>query len=274
MIPIKYQNNRGDSVDLYGNGIVCSPTEIMGWDLDADDLNGKIASFSTGVVSNSLSVATYSPQARQRLFDIPAFDREDMKPGRLYVGDWYISGFLTGASVENWWDESGKAKYGLTFTTDDAYWKRDTTYVYTEREDGGNGLDFPYDFEFDYGYAPSTVVVRNENYLPADALIRMYGEVENPSVEIGDNEYSVNVTLSLGDYVEIDTYEKTVTVHRLDGKVENAFESIQGEYMEGSGSYVFQRIKTGVNDVTWSGTFDFDIVMTERRREPRIYGLD
>lgn len=274
MIPIKYQNNRGDSVDLYGNGVVCSPTEILAWDLDANDLNGRISSFSTGVVSNSLNIATYSAQARQRLFDIPAYDREDMRPGRLYVGEWYLSGYITGASVENWWDDRGLAKYELTFTTDDRFWKRDTEYIYTERKDGGSGLDFPYDFEFDYGYAPSTVVVQNENYLPADVLIRMYGEVDRPAVEIGGNEYAVDVHLNRGDYVEIDTHEKTVTVHRLDGTKENAFENIQGEYMEGSGSYIFQRVGTGINDVVWSGLFDFDVVLTERRREPRAYGSD
>lgn len=269
MIAMKYVNNRGNAVDLYGNGVVCDPTDAIAWELESSEVNGKVASFTTGVTTRKLECATYGMLARRRLYEIPAYDVAEMKPGRLYVGDWYLVCYVTASSQERWWATDGIAKYELTVTIEDPHWRRDTTYVYTERHEGGQGLDFQYDFQYDFGYAPSTVVVQNDNYLAADALIRIYGAVKNPTISVGENDYTVNVSLEQGDYLEISTYDKTVRVVRLTGKVENAFPDIQGEYMEGSGSYIFEKVPTGQSDVTWSGTFDFDIVVTERRDEPR-----
>lgn len=269
MIPMKYVNNRGSAVDLYGNGVVCDPADAIAWDLDAEEVNGKVASFTAGATTKKLTCVTYGQLARRRLYEIPARDVADLTPGRLYVGDWYLRCYVTASSQDRWWAQDGIAKYNLTVTVEDPHWLRDTTYVYTERHEGGRGLDFEYDFSYDYGYAPSTVIIQNDNYLPADAVIRVFGPVTDPSVEIGQNAYSVGVTLEQGDYLEISTADKTVRVVRLTGEVENAFPDIEGEYMEGSGSYVFERVPTGQSDVTWDGNFDFDIVVTERRDEPR-----
>lgn len=269
MIPMKYLNNRGQAVDLSANGIVCDPTDAIAWDLDANEVNGRVASFSPAKSTRSLKCVTYSMGARRRLYEIPAYDVADQKPGRLYVGDWYLVCYMTASKQEHWWREDGAAKYTLTVTVDDPYWRRDTSYVYTERHDGGQGLDFEYDFKYDFGYAPSTVVIDNENYLPADATIRIYGPAEQPGIEIGGNSYSVDVELEQGDYLEVSTYDKTARVVRLTGAVENAFPDILGDYMEGSGSYIFEKVPTGQSDVTWDGNFDFDVVVTERRDEPR-----
>lgn len=269
MMPIRYINNRGTVLDLNSGGIVCSPTDAIAWDLDASEVNGKVAAFTTGVTTKELDCATYTMTARQKLYEVPAYDVADMKPGRLYVGDWYLICYVTASQQESWWRTDGHAKYTLTITVEDPHWRRDTTYVYTERKDGGRGLDFQFDFAFDFGYAPSTVIVNNTNYLSGDAIIRMYGPSTNPDITIGENTYGVDVTLEQGDYVEISTYDKTVKVVRLSGETENGFPLIAGDYSEGSGSYIFQKIATGSSDVTWDGNFDFDVVMVERRNEPR-----
>lgn len=269
MMQIKYQNNRGQSVNLYGNGIVADPTDFVAWEVDADDSNGKISAFTTDVVSKSMNAATYSQEARQRLYEVPAIDLEDVKPGRLYIGEWYMVCYMTASEQTRWWATDGIVQYELTFSTDDPYWHKDVTYTYTERHDTKSGLDYPYDYEFNYGYAPTTVVVNNDNYLPGDAIIRFYGPCENPQVTIGSNAYGVNVELAQGDYVEISTYDKTVRVVRLDGDIENGFPDIAGTYEKGSGSYIFEQIKQGTQDVVWSGLFDFDVILIERRHEPR-----
>lgn len=268
MTPAKYVNNRGDAVDLNANGCWFSLTDVLAWSLDTEELNGAIASFSRGTQSRTMQGATYTEAARRRIYEVPARDVAESTPGRLYFGDWYMVCYVTGSTVSGWWDAAGKAGYELTVTTDDPQWHRDTPYVFTEREEGGQGLDYPHDYAYDYGYSSSTTTVRNRSILPADLVIRMYGPCENPSVEIGGNEYRLDVSLAQGDYAVIDTYSKTAYVVRLDGDVENAFPDIAGDYREGSGSYVFQKLPEGSSDLVWPGTFDTDVVVVETRDEP------
>lgn len=269
MIPAKYLNNSGQAVDLNANGVVTDVGKLLKWSADANDSNGRIISLDMGMQEKSTSCSTYTPEARTRLYEVPAADVVNGTPGRLYVGDWYLRCYLTASSASKCSDASGFAEYSLTFTSDDPYWCRDTKTVITERHEGGAGLDYPYDYEHDFGYAPSTVVVRNENFAPADLLVRFYGPCEDPSVTIAGNNYAVEASLAQGDYLEVDTREKTVLIKRLDGDVENAFSNVKGDYMEGSGSYIFQSLKPGESDVVWPGTYDLDVVVTERRHEPR-----
>ena len=270
MIPIKYLNNRGAAVDLNANGVMASTTNMVAWKLDVNDTAGRITSLATDVVTSKVPAATYTRLARRRLYEIPAYDIADMKPWRLYIGDWYVRCYMTASSQERWWAQDGGTKYDLEFTSDDPVWRRETEYSYTERHDGGQGLDYEHDYQFDYGYSSSAVNLVNENYLPADLIIRVYGPITNPRVTIAGNVYGADVSLEQGDRLEIDTLEKTVTIVRLDGDRENGFPDIYGEYSEGSGSYVFEKLPTGESDATWDGSFDFDVVVVERRYEPRL----
>lgn len=269
MITMKYQNHLGASVDLNANGIVSNVSDVAEWSMSSSTVGGRVSSLSADSDDIEFSCATYSNEARSRLYDIPSVDVEAMVPGRLYVGEWYLVCYVTAASQSGGADRSGIAKYSITVTPDDPHWRRDTETIATERHDGGNGLDYEYDYLHDYGYAPTTVVVENKSYLKADLIIRAYGPCSSPLVKIAGNEYGAGVELNQGDYLQIDTYEKTVKVVRLDGDVENAFPDITGEYREGSGSYIFQKVKHGQAEVIWPGTYDLDVVMVERVNEPR-----
>ena len=37
----------------------------------------------------------------------------------------------------------------------------------------------------------------------------------------------------------------------------------------GRDNYIFEAIPTGINAVTWNGTFDFDLTIIEKRSEPK-----
>lgn len=265
---VKYQNHLGKSVDLSSNGILVDVTGVLEWSMDVDDSYGTVRSINRPVTSRKMKAVTYSMAARKRLYEVPAVDVDVMKPGRLYVGDWYLVCYITTSTVSGWWHADGVASYEVEVTAVDAQWRKDVQYVITERYDGGAGLDFPYDFPHDFGYSTSAYTVNNTGFRPADAVIRMYGPVDSCQVTVAGNEYSVGVSLDVGEYMTIDTYERTVRVTRLTGEVENAFPYVNGDYFEGSGSYVFERIPTGLNDVMWSGTSDLDLTVVLMRDEP------
>lgn len=265
---IKYQNHLGKSVDLSSNGIVADVTDVLAWSMDVDDSYNTVRSMSRSVESRKMRVATYSMAARRRLYEVPAVDVDAMRPGRLYVGEWYLVCYVTASSVNGWWYGDGVAGYDLTVTVADPLWRKDVPYVLTERYDGGAGLDFPHDFPHDFGYSNVITTVNNTGFRPADVLIRMYGPVDRCTVTMAGNEYTVNESLEEGEYVTVDTYARTVEVTHLTGEVENAFPNVGGDYFEGSGSYIFEKVPTGLSEVVWSGTSDLDVTLVLTRDEP------
>ena len=269
MIPVKYQNHRGRSIDLNAHGVISNVSDMSVWELEVDDAHRRIGGLTPALQSFTFSCATYSNAARSALYDVPAVDVDAMRPGRLYVGEWYLVCYITGASQSRGADTSGMAKYSITVTPALPFWRRDREKVLTERHEGGTGLDYEHDYDYDYGYAPTSNFVENRTHHLADLLIRIYGDCVDPVVKIGENSYSVDVEVKQGDRLEIDTSEKTVKVVKLDGTVENAFAHIAGEYRENSGSYIFQKMPSGTSNVTWSGTYDLDIVVVEHANEPR-----
>lgn len=265
---IKYQNHMGRSVDLSSNGIVTDPTDVLAWSMDVDDSYNTVRSVSRSVESRKMKAVTYSMAARKRLYEVPAVDVDAMRPGRLYVGEWYLVCYVTASAVSGWWYGDGVASYELTVTVVDPLWRKDVSYILTERYDGGAGLDFPYDFPHDFGYSNVITTVNNTGFRPADVLIRVYGPVDRCTVTVAGNEYGVGVSLEAGEYLTVDTYARTVEVTRLTGEVENAFQSVEGDYFEGSGSYIFERVPVGISEVVWSGTSDLDITLVLTRDEP------
>ena len=265
---VKYQNHLGKSVDLSSSGIVADVTDVLAWSMDVDDSYDTVRSVSRSVESRKMKVVTYSMAARKRLYEVPAVDVDAMRPGRLYVGEWYLVCYVTASAVSGWWYGDGVASYDLTVTVVDPLWRKDVSYTLTERYDGGTGLDFPHDFPHDFGYSNVITTVNNTGFRPADVLIRMYGPADWCTVTIAGNEYIVNESLEEGEYVTVDTYARTVEATRLTGEAENAFPNVGGDYFEGSGSYVFERVPVGLSEVVWSGASDLDVTLVLTRDEP------
>lgn len=266
---IRYVSGSGEEIPLSSDGAMCSVTDLMEWAYDVDDSNGRIRGFTRDVETVKIPVATYSEGVAAEIYRVTSRDRRNVSPGRLYVGEWYIECFVTGSSFERWWDERGLMKVQLSVTVEEHVWHRETTKVITSRGDA-SGLDFAYDFQYDFGFTSTSVTVSNDGYDDADLLIRVYGPCSSPVVTVGGNEYGASVDLASGEYLEISTADKTLVVTKYDGNKENAFPKILGEYMEGSGSYVFQRLAPGTAEVTWGGAYDLDVVVVQNADQPGV----
>lgn len=273
---IKYVSASGDTLDLSGGGIDAIGTPLFEWSYETVTINNRLAGFSRGMPEYELGVVIVCGSdadgiaARNRLYELPAQDRSLMQPGRLYVNDWYIRGFMTASAADNFWQTRTAAQYVLTFTATEPKWVRETERTYAlEQTSTSAYLDFPYDFAYDYGFSRQVATVTNDNFSESPAIIRMYGVAENPSVTIGGNVYKANVTLSEGDYLELDGMTAKAVVRRSNGLTENAFPYLEGEFAKGSGSFAFQPLPAGVSEVQWDGSFDLDVVVLEQRDEPR-----
>lgn len=272
----KYVSASGQVLDLSGGGIDADGSKLPSWSFEAVTLNGRIYGVKKQmpVYSLPLIVVADSAQAgidaKNALYEIPALDIDNRTPGRLYFNDWYIEGYMTASEASNFWQLKRAAQYVVKFTATSPKWIRETERSYTEQYSPiGIFLDYPHDFPYDYGVSRQIFTIENSNYTDSPVMLRIFGDVKNPRITINNNEYRVNVDLDAGEYIEINGFNYTVEIVRANGKRENAFQYIAGDFRKDSGSYIFQPIPAGVSEVIWSGEFDFDIVSFELRSEPR-----
>lgn len=127
----------------------------------------------------------------------------------------------------------------------------------------GGGVNYPHDYPFDYGSATATQRVVNTGFVASNFRLVIDGPCVNPLVTIGGNAYQVNVTVAAGQYLLIDSVEKTAALQSNDGTRTNVFNARNRD------SYIFEKIPVGENVVAWSGDFNFEITLLEERSEPK-----
>ena len=105
----KYVDHLGRSVDLNGDGAYLSSGELSDWSIGYAILNGRIASFFRepreipAVAAIICDTGAEGLAKRDEIYEAAAVDVEAAKPGRLYVGDWYMSGFVVGSRKDRYW---------------------------------------------------------------------------------------------------------------------------------------------------------------------------
>ena len=129
-------------------------------------------------------------------------------------------------------------------------------------------LDYSYDYEFDYSKRAIIASVTPSVLTPSAVYLVVYGPAINPYVIVGDNTYQVNVTVPAGGYLTVDGRDKTIVLTLADGTVQNVFSSGVRGGGAGGGSYIFEKIPAGTSEVTYDGSFGFDLGWYEEEGEP------
>lgn len=152
---------------------------------------------------------------------------------------------------------------------DGAWWRLVTrTFMPSGSDSEGSYLDYPFDYEYDYQKTSYTGSVTPSVLTPSDVYIVVYGPAVNPYVIVGGNRYEVDVTVPAGGYLIVDGRDKTIKLTLSDGTVQNAFSYGVRGGGAGGGSYIFEPVSSGEQDVAWDGTFGFDFGWYEEEGEP------
>ncbi|WP_288270314.1 hypothetical protein [uncultured Bifidobacterium sp.] len=133
--------------------------------------------------------------------------------------------------------------YKLTLALLDGCWTTGLRNKYTFRPNAAasvGAIDYPLDHPYDLGGAGNPGEMRSVNASrKLWPLIVITGPCAKPSVTIAGNRYAVNMALTAGQSLEINTLRKTVLL-----KHGGVSESVLGKAVlglgEGSGSYIFQ----------------------------------
>lgn len=285
---VAYENNRGNKIVLteLPYAINIEPLLDYEWAYASRDRRrgSRVAGFNKAVASEALTVHVLGKTLRERNEAIDNFnniievDIYDGVAGKIWFNDWYTYGYITSAKNSSWQYGLAVAKKEIDFVREEETWFHEilkTSYSdieeETEYEAGIKDYELNvdteligYDYSYDYGIDRQSMTnIVNPNPLGCNWVISISGPVINPYVRIGDTVVNVNVEVPDGAFLVVDSSAKTIMLTLADGTEINAFGARNPDY------YIFALIDSGVNPITWDGSFSWQLQMIEERSEPR-----
>lgn len=268
-----YKNHRNKVFEFGKDGIYVDTNDLHDYEWAVTSKGNRIANLSRKVSKRTLPVYILCEdekkglEARNNLLEVCEQDVLALEHGQIIIGDYYFKCFVTKSSKSDYQAHKNFMSLKLTLTTDYPYWVSEVQQSFLKTAEGGggngNGLNYPFDYEFDYLSSISNTEINNDNFVPSNFKMIVYGACNNPSIVINNHTYQVDCTINAGERLEIDSTTKKIYVVENDGTIKNQFNN------RNKTSYIFEKIPSGVSGVTWSGDFDFDIILMEERSEPK-----
>lgn len=246
--------------------------DFMDYQWDYTARNRRITGFSKDVQEHDLTISVFGNTAEeyeanlQQMHDIFEGDVRGMTPGRLYVGNYYLTCYIAASAKADWEYNCGILDNTLTLATDYPHWVQEETQKFFPQQGAGagSGLDYPYDYP--YGYTPGasgTASWVTGHYTASDYQLVLYGPCENPRVLVNGRAKGVYDILDPSDYVVIDSRTHTVVKYLANGTQQNKY-----DYRVKEGTSMFEKIPGGTLALNWSGLFGFDLTLYKERSEP------
>ena len=190
-------------------------------------------------------------------------------PGTFIAeGEWKQTGYIVSAQPS--YIHFGRVGQTLQAVLLDGAWWRlvSRSFFIDQGEAVGGWLDYPHDYAYDYEAPTIENTITPSVLTPSDVRLVIFGAVNNPYVIVGSNRYQINVNVPAGGYLIVDGREKTITLVLSDGTRQNAFQYGVRANGQGGGTYIFEPIQGGEQNVQWLGTFAFDLGWYEEEGEP------
>ena len=266
-----YEDHFGRRFVGLDNNVFLNYSQLRDYSWSYDTINNRISRFYRKTTSRSIPLvvvcnnATEAATVRNRLLELAETDIEARQPGKVWVGDYYTNGYITSSEKSNYLVNKRYFEMKLTLTSDDPAWYMDRVYHFVPegQSTATSGLDYPYDYSYEYviGQAEQNIVC---NTISSNAFrLSIYGPIVNPTVTIGGHRYTLEGTVEAGETLLIDSLSKTIVLTTASGSKVNWFDRRNRD------SYIFQPIPSGVNTISWSGNFGFDLTVIEKRSEPK-----
>lgn len=202
-------------------------------------------------------------EAINKLEYIFNYDRNLLKPGKLYVNDYYINCFFIGTTPENFdkFKTYESISYKIIFCSN---WIKNESFEFKVSDDFATkaGFKYPTNYPFSYKAVKRERYVNNTHYAPCKAKIIFFGPCINPEIKIGGNIYSVEAELLENERIEIDPFEKKV-IKITDVGVE--LDYMNKRYKKTS---VFTEIPIGLNLYESNSKFSCKVVLYVERGTP------
>lgn len=274
---IFYENHLGKKVNLMKWPIVLQEPEKLfnsSWKYNSNLCKGnfsKITSFYKEIAEKPGVLEIFADTRKEysnimnQLLQIFEEDIYGMKPGKIFINGYYLSCYIIESKYSDWLEDFYSVSKEVKIVSENPVWLKEKSYSFfkiTNEIYNEDGLDYPYDYPYDYANSFSNRRIQNENFIPSNFIMTIYGSCENPYVTIGEWTYSVNTSLITGEYLIINSVTKKIYKVKNSGEKENLFD------VRGRDFYIFEKIPNGMQQVVWDGSFGFDITLMYERGEP------
>lgn len=209
---------------------------------------------------------TTTREEAERISAIFDSDFAAEKPGILECEGWTQRCFILTNKPSSL--GRGGMRLAATVLLLDGVWKSGVTYHMFQASGDSQGTKI-YDYEYPYEYA-SEYAIRNINISsgsPMTFKFVFFGPAVNPQVRIGKNVYKFTTAIPAGGHMIVDTSAASPKVNLVsaEGLIADVFSCAERGTGEGCGTYAFERVAPGVNEVWWSDMFGFDLTVYKER---------
>lgn len=186
-------------------------------------------------------------------------DIQDQTPGILSVTDgWQQSCFIPEIEIVD--IAPYRTIVRVMFVLLDGTWKKwNTLEVVAQSATSTTGVDYPHDYPFDFTGGASSQSINLTSWTDSDFKLEIFGACTTPALSIGSNTYTIHTTVKENEILTVDSTTKEIYVTNARGERENRFEFGERGGGVGSGSYIFERIKSGENSISWNNSFSFNL---------------
>lgn len=267
----KYTNHVGETLEFGVDTLFANSNDLHDFSWEVISTNDKISGFNKGIVEKTVPLIIKCQteeegmKMRNRLYEVCEKDVRAKKHGRITIGDYYLRCFVTASAKSDYLLHKSYMLVDVTIQTDFPDWIKETTTVFRSNlGEEETFLDHPFDFPYDFKNGLTSDFLNNMDIVSSNFRIVIYGEASSPVIFIGDHEYSVNVNVADGEFLTIDSVNKTIILTRNDGEKVNCFN------LRNKDSYIFEKIPAGGSIVsTTNDGLAFDITLLEERSEPK-----
>lgn len=271
----RYISNNGDTIDFgEGSPYYADSDELRKYEVKASLVRNAVTRFEheAAKVTMPISISAATQEEGAALLDRlqQAFDHDvrSNRAGRLEIDEYYTGAFITTFGFDcddalGLWETEVEAVVLMP----NPVWVLESRREFNPKTglEASRGLNYPHNFPYNFCSSVTARTITNPLSWPCAVRIVIYGEAHNPYIYIGDNRYEVDVDVPDGGILTIDGLDKSkIELRDQYGNVTNVFDKrISGA--AGSGTYIFEPIKSGVNAITWDGSFKFDVILCGER---------
>ena len=266
-----YETHSGTRFVGSENGVYMGANDLRDYEWSLSMANDQIAGFNREVIKKMLPlrIAGFSKEqateVKNMLTTLFEQDVAARQPGKVWLGDWFLRGYVTKSSKANYNVTKRYAEFTCELTCDSPVWQKETIFVYLATNTSETTSSKAYSYRYPYQYGNSLISSSLTNQASDVCKFQMviYGPCSDPSVYIAGHEYNVNVTLQAGQRLSIDSREKTILMSDVDGTMTNCI------HLRKRDSYIFQPIPVGTSPMIRSANFGVDLTLIEERSEPK-----
>lgn len=268
---LKYINHINETLELGQGPLFVNENDLRNFAWEVTSKNDKISSFRKGIVSKTIPVIlkcdsmSEGVELRNRIFEVFEKDVLAQQHGKIVIGDYYLKCYVTGSQKSDYLINKGYMQLNLTVQTDYPQWVKETTHVFSANSESTEDfLDYPHDFPHDFKNELVNTEINNTAFVATNFIITIFGSVSNPALYIADHEYSVDVDIEEGDFLTINSIDKTIVLSKNNGSQVNCFNKRNKD------SYIFEKIPAGISTITSTNPqIFFNITLLEERSEPK-----